>query len=66
MEKAATKTHKLDNMIESGNLTINQSRLEITVDSNVVALKPKEYELLLYFARHRGQVMSRDNILERV
>jgi len=66
MEKAATKTHKLDNMIELGNLTINQSRLEITVDGNVVALKPKEYELLLYFARHRGQVMSRDNILERV
>jgi len=66
MEKAAPKTHKLDNMIELGNLTINQSRLEITVDGNVVALKPKEYELLLYFARHRGQVMSRDNILERV
>ena len=66
MEKSATKTNIFNNKIELGNLTINQSRLEITVDGNVVALKPKEYELLLYFSRHRGQVMSRDNILERV
>ena len=31
-----------------------------------MALNPKEFELLLYLARHRGQVLSRDLILERV
>ena len=35
-------------------------------DGKPLALKPKEYELLLYFARHRGQVLSREQILERV
>jgi DNA-binding response OmpR family regulator len=29
-------------------------------------LKPKEYDLLLYFAQHRGQVLSRERILEQV
>jgi len=29
-------------------------------------LKPKEYDLLLFMARHRGHVLSRDLILERV
>jgi DNA-binding response OmpR family regulator len=40
--------------------------LEVTIDGKVLPLKPKEYELLLYMAHHRGQVMSRDRILERV
>ena len=29
-------------------------------------LKPKEFELLLFLARHRGMALSRDLILERV
>jgi DNA-binding response OmpR family regulator len=66
MEKATSSQPMSEKMIESGNLQINQTRLEVTLDSDVIALKPKEYELLLYLARHRGQVMSRDQILERV
>lgn len=66
LEKATSTPHSLDNKIDLDNLTINLTRLEVTLDDQVLALKPKEYELLLYLARHRGQVMSRDNILERV
>ena len=29
-------------------------------------LKPKEFDLLLFLARHRGQVLTRELILERV
>jgi DNA-binding response OmpR family regulator len=32
----------------------------------LVPLKPKEYDLLLFMARHKGMVLSRDLILERV
>ena len=32
----------------------------------VRALKPKEFELLVYLARNRGMVLTRDLILERV
>lgn len=47
-------------------LVINLDRREVTLDANIVRLKPKEYELLLFLARHRGIALSRDLILERV
>ena len=31
-----------------------------------LAFKPQEYELLLFFAQHKGQMLSREFILERV
>ena len=65
-EKMTPLPRVSEKLIDSGNLQINLTRLEVTLDGEVIALKPKEYELLLYLARHRGQVMSRDNILERV
>ena len=48
------------------NLVIDESRRELLKDGQVVPLKPKEYELLLFLARQRGIVVSRDLILERV
>jgi DNA-binding response OmpR family regulator len=49
-----------------GNLVIDESRHELLRDGQMVPLKPKEYELLLFLARQRGIVVSRDLILERV
>jgi DNA-binding response OmpR family regulator len=49
-----------------GELIINTTRHEITLRGEALSLKPKEYELLLFFAEHRGQMLSRDLILERV
>ncbi len=47
-------------------LVINQTRREVMLDGQVLALKPKEYELLLFFAQHKRQMLSREFILERV
>ena len=49
-----------------GGLVIDQTRREVTLDGSPLALKPKEYELLLFLAQHRGQMLSREFILERV
>jgi DNA-binding response OmpR family regulator len=49
-----------------GNLKLDLARREVSVDDKVLALKPKEFDLLLYFARHRGQALSREQILEEV
>jgi DNA-binding response OmpR family regulator len=65
-ENVASDPARVVEKLEFDNLVINLTRLEVTLDDKVLTLKPKEYELLLYLARHRGQVMSRDNILERV
>lgn len=48
------------------NLTIDLDRREVCKETRPLAMKPKEYELLLFLAQHRGQVLSREHILERV
>ena len=47
-------------------LLIDQDRREISIDGKVVEFKPKEYELLIYFAQNKGHVLSREQILEKV
>ena len=47
-------------------LVIDLTRREVRIGTAVLPLKPKEYDLLLYLAQHRGQVLSREHILERV
>jgi DNA-binding response OmpR family regulator len=53
-------------ILQFGNLAINLTRHEVTLDEHPLALKPKEYELFTYLARHRGQVLTRDLLMESV
>jgi DNA-binding response OmpR family regulator len=53
-------------ILRFGNLTLDLTRREIRLDEHPLAVKPKEFDLLLFLARHRGQVLSRELILERV
>ena len=55
--------HKL---LVFNNLTIDQTRREATLAGQVLPLKPQEYDLLVFFAEHKGQMLSREFILERV
>jgi len=48
------------------NLVINQTRREVILSDEPLQLKPKEYELLTFLAEHKGQMLSREFILERV
>lgn len=49
-----------------GNLEINPVRREMLLDGKPLAVKPKEYELLNYLSIHRGKVLTRETILEKV
>ena len=49
-----------------GDLVIDATRREVTRADQTVALKPREYELLLFLAEHKGRMLSREFILERV
>ena len=49
-----------------GNLIINLTRREVMLNAKPIKLKPKEYELLEFFAEHKGQMLTREFILERV
>ena len=47
-------------------LIIDLGRREMTYRGQLFHLKPKEFDLLVFLARNRGIVLSRDLILERV
>ena len=49
-----------------GDLVVNQTRREVMLGGQVIPLKPQEYDLLLFFAEHKGQMLTREFILERV
>lgn len=55
-----------DVAISFGDLVIDESRREIRRNDDVLALRPKEFELLLFLARNRGIALGRSLILERV
>jgi len=48
------------------NLIIDLTRREVLLNNEPIQIKPKEYELLLFLAEHRRQMLSREFILERV
>ncbi|MHA0855266.1 response regulator transcription factor [Paenibacillus sp. CMAA1364] len=52
--------------ITIGDLYIDPNRHQVSRDDLMIELTPKEYDLLLYLARHVNQVCSRDEILRLV
>lgn len=52
--------------IHLGLLTIDPAGREVIVAGRVVKLRTKEFDLLLTLALHRGQVLSRDQLLDLV
>jgi two-component system response regulator VicR len=52
--------------IKVGRLTIHPDAYAVTRDGKQVDLTHREFELLHYLARHIGQVMTREHLLETV
>jgi two-component system alkaline phosphatase synthesis response regulator PhoP len=52
--------------IHVGDVTIDPARREATVAGKAVELRPKEFDLLLTLAEHRGIALSREKLLELV
>jgi DNA-binding response OmpR family regulator len=65
-EDKQTRASADGELLSAGNLEINQLRHEVRMDSEVLELKPKEYDLLAYLVEHPGRVLSRDQLLEDV
>lgn len=66
LEKIKSSETSAHDILTYGNLSVNQTRREVTLNNTPLMLKPKEYELLLFLAQHRGQMLSREFVLERV
>ena len=66
MEKKRTSESPAQDVLTFDNLAVNRTRREVLLNSEPIQLKPQEYQLLLFFAEHKGQMLSREFILERV
>ena len=49
-----------------GRVTIDPASRQVSVDGTPVALRAKEFDLLLMLAEHPNQVLSREQLLDRV
>ena len=52
--------------LRHGDLVINSGRREVKVGDTEIQLAPKEFDLLWELLDHRGIVLTRDQLLERV
>jgi DNA-binding response OmpR family regulator len=61
-ERRRSETEEL----RHGDLVINSGKREVLVGDEEIRLAPKEFELLWELLDHRGIVLTRDQLLERV
>lgn len=55
-----------EGVLKFGEILIDSQQYEVKVRGKQVELTPREFELLLYLAKHVGKVMSRDQLLDKV
>ncbi len=60
------QVHSRSQVIQAGDVEIDIPRRQASLGGAALSLKPKEFDLLLYFARHPGIVLSRDALLREV
>jgi len=53
-------------IMEFGDLKLDLSRHELSKDGRPLSLKPKEFELFVYLARHKGKALTRELVMETV
>jgi two-component system alkaline phosphatase synthesis response regulator PhoP len=64
--RRTARTARAEAPVHVGNVTIDPGRHEVTVAGEPVELRPKEFDLLLALAEHRGMVLSREQLLSLV
>ncbi len=57
---------KKEKQIQVGDLSIDLEGYEVMFKQEKLDLTPKEFELLVFMANHRGKVLSRDQLLNTV
>ncbi|AFL98771.1 response regulator with CheY-like receiver domain and winged-helix DNA-binding domain [Desulfitobacterium dehalogenans ATCC 51507] len=55
-----------DEVLKVGDLEIRLNEYEVYAGGEKVDLTSKEFEVLTFFAKHRGQVFTREQLLDRI
>ncbi|MDH5785696.1 MAG: response regulator transcription factor [Chromatiales bacterium] len=66
MGNQAQQEEEMGESIQCGELLIDTERRQVTIAGDEIELTAREFDLLLYFARHPGRVYSRVQLLDKV
>jgi DNA-binding response OmpR family regulator len=66
LKRAIINEINIGEIIRYDKLEINNLSHEVSVDGEIINLSPKEYDLLIFFTKNEGIVLSRDTILDKV
>ncbi|MFQ6101108.1 MAG: response regulator transcription factor [Anaerolineae bacterium] len=64
--RRAQRAARTEAPVHVGDVTVDPARHEVTISGQPVELRPKEFDLLLALAEHRGIVLSREQLLNLV
>ena len=66
LRRAPTAAQPSGGVLTHGGVSIDRGRHEVLLNGEVVQLAPKEFDLLWTLLEERGNVLTRDQLLERV
>ena len=66
VEAVLRRYHKTETVIRACNATIDTASHRVTLDGEEIYLTPKEFDLLLLFARNKNRALYRETIYETV
>ncbi|HEX8474822.1 MAG TPA: response regulator transcription factor [Pyrinomonadaceae bacterium] len=65
LRRASKPLEKIES-VHFGDVEVNFKNFEATKDSKPLDLSPREFKIIKYFVEHRGEVVSRDQLLDAV
>ena len=65
LRRAAKPAEQVES-VQFGDVEVNFRTFEATKGGRPLELSPREYKMLKYFVEHRGEVVSRDQLLDHV
>ncbi|MBR3943267.1 MAG: response regulator transcription factor [Clostridia bacterium] len=66
LKRSGTADAPKTNVIKIAGVEIDENSRKVTVDGNLTSLTPKEFDILLYMAKNKDIVLSREKILEKI
>ena len=66
LKRSGTDNAAKTDTIQIAGVEIDENSRKVTVDGNATPLTPKEFDILLYMAKNKGIVLSRERILEKI
>jgi len=66
LKRSRSLTENEHECVKLGNMVVDYTARQVTIDGNSLDLSPKEYDLLFFMVRNRGIALTRDRLISEV